>query len=74
MNEQDSETLDSFRESSAFEMAIKTAESKATVLGILHEYDLSEEAFTSRFPVLAKVALDLPDVPDEAVRFSTSQA
>ncbi|WP_328620676.1 hypothetical protein [Streptomyces sp. NBC_00354] len=66
MNEQDSESWDSFRESSAFEMAIKTAGSKAAVLGILHEHDLSEDAFTNRFPVLAKVAQGLPDVPEEA--------
>ncbi|WP_405529930.1 hypothetical protein OG592_18725 [Streptomyces avidinii] len=65
MNEQDSESWDSLRESSAFEMAIKTAGSKAAILGILLENDLSEEAFTNRFPVLAKVAQGLPDVPDE---------
>ncbi|MFF7199650.1 hypothetical protein [Streptomyces sp. NPDC008141] len=66
MNEQDSESLDSFRESSAFEMAIKTAESKAAVFEILQEHDLSEEAFTNSFPVLAKVTQGLPHVPDEA--------
>lgn len=65
MNEQDSESLDSFRESSAFELAIKMAKSKVEVLEILHEHVLSEEAFTNRFPVLAKVAQGLPDVPDE---------
>ncbi|MEF3117516.1 hypothetical protein [Streptomyces chrestomyceticus] len=65
MNEQDSDSLDSFRESSAFELAINTAESKVEVLEILHEHVLSEEAFTNRFPVLAKVAQELPDVPDE---------
>ncbi|MFI2237925.1 hypothetical protein [Streptomyces chrestomyceticus] len=57
--------MDSFRESSAFELAIKTAESKVEVLEILREHVLSEEAFTNRFPVLAKVAQGLPDVPDE---------
>jgi hypothetical protein len=66
MNEQDSESLDSLRESSAFELTIKTAERRVDVLGILHEYGLSEEDFTNRFPVLAKVAQGLPDVPDEA--------
>ncbi|MFI1455248.1 hypothetical protein [Streptomyces roseus] len=65
MNEQDSESLDSFRESSAFEMAIKTARSKGAVLWILHENGLSEVTFAYRFPVLAKVAQDLPDAPDE---------
>ncbi|MFJ8566060.1 hypothetical protein [Streptomyces sp. NPDC093514] len=65
MNEQDSESLDSFRESSAFELAIRTAWSKTEVLELLHSYDLSEEAFTNRFPVLAKVAQGLPDVPGE---------
>ncbi|WP_405583093.1 hypothetical protein [Streptomyces sp. NBC_01190] len=65
MNEQDSESLDSLRESSAFELAIKTAESNDKVLGILHEYNLSEENFTNKFPVLAKVVQGLPDVPDE---------
>jgi hypothetical protein len=65
MNEQDSESLDSLRESSAFELAIKTAETKAEVLEILHEHDLSEEDLAERFPVLAKVARRLPDVPDE---------
>ncbi|MEW2137618.1 hypothetical protein AB0892_13630 [Streptomyces sp. NPDC005409] len=73
MDEQDSESLDSLRESSAFELAVKTAGSKAAVLGILRDYDLSEEAFPDRFPVLAKVALGLPDVPDEVIRLSTSQ-
>ncbi|MCL6299690.1 hypothetical protein [Streptomyces kronopolitis] len=66
MNEQDSESLDSLRESSAFELAIKAAESTVEVLGILHAHGLSEEAFTNRFPVLAKVAQGLPNVPDEA--------
>ncbi|WP_143658830.1 hypothetical protein [Streptomyces platensis] len=56
--------MDSLRESSAFELAIKTAESKVEVLEILHEHDLSEEAFINRFPVLAKVAQGLSDVPD----------
>jgi len=65
MNEQDSESLDSLRESSVFELAIKTAESKVEVRGILHDHDLSEEDFIIRFPVLAKVAQGLPDVPDE---------
>ncbi|MFI1205257.1 hypothetical protein ACH4VR_38525 [Streptomyces sp. NPDC020883] len=65
MNEQDSESLDSLRESSAFELAIKTTESKVEVLGILHEHGLPEETFTNRFPVLAKVAQGLPDIPDE---------
>ncbi|MFE5489222.1 hypothetical protein ACFQ7Z_04580 [Streptomyces virginiae] len=61
MNEQDSDSLDSFRESSAFEMTIKTAASRAAVIGILHDHDLNEEDFTKRFPVLAKVVLGLPD-------------
>ncbi|MFF2194448.1 hypothetical protein [Streptomyces sp. NPDC058157] len=65
-NEQDSESLDSFRESSAFELAIRTAESKAAILRILHAYDLTEEDFTNRFPVLAEWVQGLPDVPDEA--------
>ncbi|QOV38094.1 hypothetical protein IM697_06770 [Streptomyces ferrugineus] len=65
MNEQDSESLDSLRESSVFELAVKTAESKAEVLEMIREHDLSEEAFSNRFPVLAKVAQGLPDVPDE---------
>ncbi|WP_327133002.1 hypothetical protein OG311_20810 [Streptomyces sp. NBC_01343] len=66
MNEQDSDPLGSFRESSAFELAIMTAGSKAAFLGVLHEYELSEEDFTNGFPELAKVAQGLPDVPDEA--------
>ncbi|WP_225850765.1 hypothetical protein [Streptomyces sp. HPF1205] len=66
MNEQDSESLDSFRESSALELAIKTAEDKGEVLRIIKGYFLSEEDFTNRFPVLAKVAQGLPDAPDEA--------
>ncbi|MFI9104862.1 hypothetical protein ACIGXA_30540 [Streptomyces fildesensis] len=65
MDEQDSESLDSLRESSAFELAIKTAESKVEVLGILHDYGLSEEDFTNKCSVLAKVAQGLPEVPDE---------
>lgn len=65
MNEQDSESLDSLRESSAFELAIKTAGTKAEVLEILQEHDLSEEDLTERFPVLAEVAERLPDVPGE---------
>ncbi|CAL2058786.1 MULTISPECIES: hypothetical protein [Streptomyces] len=65
MNEQDSESLDSLRESSVFELAIKSAENKGEVSGILHEHGLSED-FANRFPVLAKVAQGLPDVPDEA--------
>jgi hypothetical protein len=64
MNEQDSETLDSLRESSAFELAIKTAQSKVEVVGILLELGLSEEGFVDRFPVLAKLTQGLPDVPD----------
>lgn len=66
MNEQDSESLDSFRESSAFELAIKMADSKDEALGILPWYGLSEEDFTRRFPVLAKVVQGLPDGTDEA--------
>jgi hypothetical protein len=66
MNEQDSESLDSLRESSAFELAIKTADNKIEVAGILDEHGLSEESFTCRFPVLAKVAQGLPDGPDES--------
>jgi hypothetical protein len=65
MHEQDSESLDSFRESSTFELAIKTADSKVAVLKILVEHDLSQEDFTDRFPVLAEFALKLPDLPDE---------
>ncbi|MCX5405551.1 hypothetical protein OHA37_16850 [Streptomyces sp. NBC_00335] len=65
MNEQDSESLDSFRESSAFELAIMTAGSKPAVLEVLHDHDLSEEVFTNRFPGLAKMTQGLPDVPDE---------
>lgn len=65
MNDQDSESLDSLRESSALDLAIKTADSKVEVLKILHEYGLSEEDFTDRFPVLAKVAQVLPNLPDE---------
>jgi hypothetical protein len=64
MNEQDSESLDSLRESSALELAIKTAESKVEVRGILLLCGLSEEGFVDRFPVLAKLAQGLPDVPD----------
>ncbi|MCP3758391.1 hypothetical protein [Streptomyces sp. TBY4] len=67
MDEQDSDSLDSLRESSAFEMSVKTARSKAEVLGILRAYDLSEDDFTERFPVLAKATQGLPDVPGEAV-------
>ncbi|MER8116204.1 hypothetical protein [Streptomyces sp. NPDC094031] len=66
MNEQDSESLDSLRESSVFELAIRMAENKGEVSGTLHEHGLSEEDFANRFPVLAKVAQGLPDVPDEA--------
>lgn len=65
MNEQDSESMDSLRESSEFELSIKTAESKVEVLRILHEHGLSEEDLIDRFPALAKVAQGLPDVPDE---------
>ncbi|MBX7469020.1 MULTISPECIES: hypothetical protein [unclassified Streptomyces] len=65
MNEQDSESLDSLRESSALDLAIRTAESKLDLPGILRAYDLSEESFTNRFPALAKVAQGLPDLPDE---------
>ncbi|WP_159056203.1 hypothetical protein [Streptomyces sp. DSM 15324] len=61
MNEQDSESLDSLRDSSSFELRIKTAESKVEVLGILCEHDLSEEVFTDRFPVLAKLFQGLPN-------------
>lgn len=66
MNEQDDESLDSLRESSAFELAIKTAENKGEVLRILQGHALSEEDFANRFPVLAKVAQGLPEAPDEA--------
>jgi hypothetical protein len=66
MNEQDSESLDSLRESSAFELAIKMAESKVEVQEILHEHGLFEEDLTNRFPVLAKVTQGLPDVVDES--------
>ncbi|MEW2522637.1 hypothetical protein [Actinacidiphila alni] len=66
MNEQDSESLDSLRESSAFDLAIRTAECMADVRVILHDYGLSEEDLLNRFPALAKVALRLPDGPDEA--------
>ncbi|MFF7162666.1 hypothetical protein ACFZBP_15115 [Streptomyces sp. NPDC008086] len=66
MNEQDNESLDSLRESSSFELVIKTAESKAEVEEILYEHDLSGEDLTTRFPVLAKLVQELPDVPDEA--------
>lgn len=65
MNEQDSESLDSLRESSALELAIKTAGSKAEVLGTLYEHGLSEEDLADGFPVLAKVVQGLPDVSDE---------
>ncbi|WP_344077358.1 hypothetical protein [Streptomyces crystallinus] len=65
MNEQDSESLESLRDSSAFELAIKVAGSRGEVLRILHEYNLSEKDFTNGFPVLAKVAQGLPDVPGE---------
>ncbi len=66
MTEQDSESLDSFRDSSAFELDIKTAESKVEVLAILHRHDMSQADFTIRFPVLAKVAQELPDDPNGA--------
>lgn len=69
MNEQDDESLDSLRDSSAFELAIKRAGSKVEVLRILDEYYVSEEDFPDRFPVLAKVTQGLPhglpEVPDE---------
>ncbi|WP_433890316.1 hypothetical protein [Streptomyces sp. CA-111067] len=61
MNEQDSESLDSLRESSAFDLAIRVAGSKAEVQVILHEFNLSEVDLADRFPVLAKVAQGLPD-------------
>ncbi|MCF1596675.1 hypothetical protein [Streptomyces muensis] len=61
MNEQDSDSLDSLRDSSSFELRIKTAESMVEVLEILHEHDLSEEDFTNRFPVLAKLFQGLPN-------------
>ncbi|MGW6612328.1 hypothetical protein ACWGA0_02525 [Streptomyces erythrochromogenes] len=67
MYEQDSDSLDSLRESSALELSIKTARSKAEVLETIQTYDLSEDDFTKRFPVLAKVTQGLPDVPGEAV-------
>lgn len=66
MNEQDNESLDSLRESSSFELGIKTAESKAEVEQILYEHHLPGEDLTARFPVLAKLVQELPDVPDEA--------
>jgi hypothetical protein len=67
MNEQDNESLDSLRESSSFELRIKTVENKAEVEEILHEHHLPDEDFTTRFPVLAKLVQELPDVPDETV-------
>jgi hypothetical protein len=45
-------------------LAIKTAQSKVEVVGILLELGLSEEGFVDRFPVLAKLTQGLPDVPD----------
>jgi len=66
MNEQDSESLDSLRESSTFDLVIKTAESKVEVSRILYENALSEEEFANRFPILAKLAQELPDIPNLA--------
>jgi hypothetical protein len=64
MNEQDSETLDSLRESSAFDLAVKTATHKGEAWGIVRAHGLSEMDFANRFPVLAKVVQELPNVPD----------
>ncbi|MER5742557.1 hypothetical protein ACFV97_06275 [Streptomyces sp. NPDC059913] len=61
MHEQDDESLGSDRESSSFDLRIRTARSRAEVEGILHEHEMSEEDFTSRFPVLAKAAPGLLD-------------
>ncbi|MFF3216221.1 hypothetical protein ACFYYB_37100 [Streptomyces sp. NPDC002886] len=64
MNEQD-ESLDSGRESSAFWLAIVTAGSKAAVPGVLLVHEVSEKDFINRFPALAEIAQSLPDVPGE---------
>ncbi|MEV8454453.1 hypothetical protein AB0467_19175 [Streptomyces sp. NPDC052095] len=61
MHEQDDESLGSDRESSSFDLRIRTARSRTEVRGILHEHEMSKEDFTSRFPVLAKATLGLPD-------------
>lgn len=62
MNEQDNDdSLDSQRESSSFGLSMKLASSMADVRGILHDYGLSEDEFTSRFPSLAKLIQGLPD-------------
>lgn len=66
MNEQDDETLDSYRESSALDLAIKTAKHKGEAWGVVGEHGFSDEDFADKFPVLAKVVQGLPDVPDEA--------
>lgn len=55
--------LDSFRELSAFELAIRTSDSKDKAAEILREYNLSEEFFVKRFPDLAKIVQILPDWP-----------
>lgn len=61
MNEQDDESLGSQRESNSFGLSMNTASSMAEVRGILHDYDVSEEEFSNRFPSLAKLLQGLPD-------------
>ncbi|MFE5088986.1 hypothetical protein ACFRCI_00975 [Streptomyces sp. NPDC056638] len=65
MDEQDCENchLESFRELSGFTLRVQLAASKADVAGILFAHDLSEEAFSGRFPELAKLVQGLPDAP-----------
>ncbi|MEU6985531.1 hypothetical protein ABZ946_19190 [Streptomyces sp. NPDC046324] len=62
MDEQDcGDFLVSSRELDSFELAIKTARSKAEVEQVLRTYDLPEESFVRSFPDLAKSVQDLPD-------------
>jgi hypothetical protein len=64
MGEQDDDGFSSAlsdREKSTFHLGIKTASSKAEVVNILYEYNLTEEDFIDRFPDLAKKVQDLPD-------------
>ncbi|MEU7009729.1 hypothetical protein [Streptomyces sp. NPDC046332] len=62
MDEKDcGEFLVSSRELDSFELAIKTARSKADVGEVLRIYDLPEENFVGSFPDLAKSVQDLPD-------------
>ncbi|MEU7036545.1 hypothetical protein ABZ958_23090 [Streptomyces sp. NPDC046237] len=62
MHEKDcGDFLVSSRELDSFELAIKTARSKAEVGEILRIYALTEENFVGSFPDLAKSVQGLPD-------------